>query len=280
MGGAGGMHVRLVFIFSLIAAVPTLLVVVFASWLFQSGVEFWFSDSSRGLLENANKLARGYYEQAQRDVGYESVAMAEDLRNFLSQQPITSPDFAEFYSYQVVNRKLTESAILQSGRDGKLRTAAIVDPEGNSSSARIGPDVLKRLMAATNCWSSMPMPTGSRRSSRSTCALASTFTPREVRTFSLSARASARRISSRHTRCSPAARACCSCVSTSRCSSSRWHWSVFRCGSRCVLPTGRCNPLYQLVDAARGVGAGNFSLRIEGRRGRTRSACSTAPSTA
>jgi two-component system nitrogen regulation sensor histidine kinase NtrY len=38
-----------VFLFSLIAAVPTLLVVIFASWLFQSGVEFWFSDNSRGL---------------------------------------------------------------------------------------------------------------------------------------------------------------------------------------------------------------------------------------
>lgn len=52
-----------------------LLVVIFASWLFQSGVEFWFSDNSRGLLENANKLARGYYEQTQRDVGYELMAL-------------------------------------------------------------------------------------------------------------------------------------------------------------------------------------------------------------
>jgi len=60
-GGKGRLHTQLVFLFSLIAAVPTLLVVIFASWLFQSGVEFWFSDNSRGLLENANKLARGYY---------------------------------------------------------------------------------------------------------------------------------------------------------------------------------------------------------------------------
>ncbi|MGH6787154.1 MAG: PAS domain-containing sensor histidine kinase, partial [Novosphingobium sp.] len=57
--GTGQMHVRLVFLFSIIAAIPTLLVVIFASFLFQSGVEFWFSDSSKGMLENANKLARG-----------------------------------------------------------------------------------------------------------------------------------------------------------------------------------------------------------------------------
>ena len=59
VGGSGRLHVQLVFLFSMIAAVPTLLVVIFASWLFQSGVEFWFSDNSRGVLENANKLARG-----------------------------------------------------------------------------------------------------------------------------------------------------------------------------------------------------------------------------
>ena len=128
IGGSGKLHVRLVFLFSMIAAVPTLLVVIFASWLFQSGVEFWFSDSSRGLLENANKLARGYYEQAQRDVGYETVAMAEDLEDYLRQQSIASPGFGEFYSYQMVNRKLTKSAILQRGEDGSLRTAAIADP--------------------------------------------------------------------------------------------------------------------------------------------------------
>jgi two-component system nitrogen regulation sensor histidine kinase NtrY len=58
MGRSGGMHVRLVFIFSMIAAVPTLLVVVFASFLFQSGVEFWFSDSSRGMLEKATTNRR------------------------------------------------------------------------------------------------------------------------------------------------------------------------------------------------------------------------------
>ncbi|HEX2793005.1 MAG TPA: hypothetical protein VHN58_01105, partial [Croceicoccus sp.] len=75
-GSTGRLHVRLVFFFSLIAAVPTLLVVAFASYLFQSGVEFWFSEKSRGLLEDANQLARGYYEQNLRDIGDETVAMA------------------------------------------------------------------------------------------------------------------------------------------------------------------------------------------------------------
>ena len=127
IGGSGRLHVQLVFLFSIIAAIPTLLVVIFASVLFQSGVEFWFSDNSRGLLENANKLAQGYYEQTQRDVSNETIAMSSDLRYILGQTAIISPEFAESFSYQVLQRKLDEVAILQKGADGRLRTAAIVD---------------------------------------------------------------------------------------------------------------------------------------------------------
>ena len=42
IGGRGRLHVRLVAFFSVIATVPTLLVVFFASLLFQGGVQFWY----------------------------------------------------------------------------------------------------------------------------------------------------------------------------------------------------------------------------------------------
>ncbi|MFM9934668.1 MAG: ATP-binding protein [Novosphingobium sp.] len=147
LGSSGRLHVRLVWLFSLIAAIPTLLVVVFASLLFQSGVEFWFSDNSRGMLENANSLARGYYADKLRDVGNESVAMAGDLRDYLGQAPITSQDFAEGYSWQVINRKLNESAIIERGPDGTLRTAAIVDPGRTEQRERVTPAELAKIDA-------------------------------------------------------------------------------------------------------------------------------------
>lgn len=137
LGSSGRLHVRLVWLFSLIAAIPTLLVVVFASILFQSGVEFWFSDNSRGILENANKLARGYYEDKLRDVSNQTVAMAGDIRDFLDQANIASIEFAEGYSFQVLSRQLNESAIVERGPDGGLRTAAIVDPDKNDTRERV-----------------------------------------------------------------------------------------------------------------------------------------------
>ena len=45
-GSTARLHVRLVFFFSMVAALPTLLVAGFAAFLFQTGVDFWFSDES------------------------------------------------------------------------------------------------------------------------------------------------------------------------------------------------------------------------------------------
>ncbi|EQB32370.1 sensor histidine kinase [Sphingobium ummariense] len=150
IGSDGQLHVRLVAIFSIIASVPMLLVVIFASLLFQYGVQFWFSDSARGMLQNASDLARGYYEQNLREVSDETVTMASDLRDYLNQSPVSSPRFAEGYIYQVVTRKLNRSAIIEIGKDGVARTAATVDPDSRPAAQMLSPDVVRRLAAGEN----------------------------------------------------------------------------------------------------------------------------------
>jgi two-component system, NtrC family, nitrogen regulation sensor histidine kinase NtrY len=150
IGSDGQLHVRLVAIFSIVASVPMLLVVIFASLLFQYGVQFWFSDSARGMLQNASDLARGYYEQNLREVGDETVTMASDLRDYLSQSKVSSPRFAEGYIYQVVTRKLNRSAIIEVGQDGVARTAATVDPDSRPASEMLSAEAIKRLETGEN----------------------------------------------------------------------------------------------------------------------------------
>ncbi|MEO0442039.1 MAG: ATP-binding protein, partial [Pseudomonadota bacterium] len=147
IGSNGRLHVRLVALFSLVASIPMLLVVIFASFLFQYGVEFWFSDRARGMLENANGLAQGYYEENQRDVGEETITMANDLRDYLRQARLESPEFAEGYVFQVLSRKLNESAIVEYGDDGVARTAAAVDPDNRETSNKISAEVIEKLAA-------------------------------------------------------------------------------------------------------------------------------------
>src|SRR3546814_20297664 len=97
------------------------------------------------MLQNASDLARGYYEQNLRDVRDETVTMASDLRDYLSQSNVSSPRFAEGYIYQVVTRKLNRSAIIEIGKDGVARTAATVDPESRPASEMLPPDGVQRL---------------------------------------------------------------------------------------------------------------------------------------
>lgn len=131
-GSTARLHLRLVFLFSLIAAVPTLLVVGFAAVLFQSGVDFWFSDDSRGMMANANRLAESYYEQNQEDVASETVAMASDLRFYLQSVSLVSEQWPTLFRYQAESREITEGAILQQLPDGSLRTAFVYGlGEGN-----------------------------------------------------------------------------------------------------------------------------------------------------
>ena len=265
-GGTGRLHVQLVFFFSLLAAIPTLLVVVFASFLFQSGTEFWFSDSSRGLLENANKMARGYYEQVQRDVGYESVAMAGDMRDYLTEQSIASPTFAAFYSYQVVNRKLNESAIVQKGSDGQLRTAAIVDPKGDAGRQRITTDVIRRIDAGE------PMVVNANANRIE----AVTPIDRRAGIYLYTARSSDLLAFSQGQRAENIVRAYEMLTQRARILQLRFNVALFVASLALVglsvwfalrFADRQVKPLYQLVDAARSVGSGNFSLRVEGRTG-------------
>ncbi|ENY80127.1 sensor histidine kinase [Sphingopyxis sp. MC1] len=146
-GGNGRLHVRLVALFSLIAATPTLLVVIFASLLFQFGVDFWFSDRSRGMFENAASLAQGYYQENQREVSANTFAMAKDLSDQLGRVAIDSPEFSDYYFQQVVVRSLNESAIIEIGTDGIPRTAAMIDPDKRAVESRLTPATVKRLDA-------------------------------------------------------------------------------------------------------------------------------------
>ncbi|MFT8451085.1 MAG: ATP-binding protein [Zymomonas mobilis] len=113
LGGRGRLHVRLVAIFSIVAAVPTLLVVIFASLLFQYGVSFWFSDSARTILANADRVAQSYVkENTDRIIG-DLNAMPNDFRAALSQAPIEDPRWSRFIFMQLINRGLNEVALLQ-----------------------------------------------------------------------------------------------------------------------------------------------------------------------
>src|SRR5690349_9735320 len=111
--GSGQLHTRLVALFSVIAAVPTVIVAIFASLLFQSGLEFWFSNRARGMLENTVKVAQATYQHELGRVDAEATAMSGNMAEGLSRVPIDDPRVPQALAAQTYLRSLNEAAILR-----------------------------------------------------------------------------------------------------------------------------------------------------------------------
>jgi len=123
--GSGRLHIRLVGLFSVMATVPTVLVAIFASLLFQNGLEFWFSNRARNMLENTVEVARGAYGYELGRVGNEATTMAGDLTNALERVQIDDPRFKTALGYQTYRRSLNEAAILKLGPGGEVQTLGV-----------------------------------------------------------------------------------------------------------------------------------------------------------
>jgi two-component system nitrogen regulation sensor histidine kinase NtrY len=145
IGGRGRLHVRLVALFSVIASVPTLLLVAFASLLFQSAMDFWFSERSRGMFENAALIARSAYNQELARVDGEARAMNGDFPKYFVGLPIESLEFREGLAYQVYVRNLSEAVILNATSDRGVQALALANPYDPPLAKVVTPELVAKL---------------------------------------------------------------------------------------------------------------------------------------
>ena len=261
LGLKSRLPVRLVAIFSAIAAVPTLLVVIFASLLFQYGVEFWFSDRARGMLENAATLAQENYDREVERVNLETVTMGGDLAAYLQQGPIDSPQFIEGFARQVFLRNLSEAVILTVGQDGEIRSQALVNPYDRDLERVVTPEM---IAAVRDRRSSLAVPSNDRIG-------ALTALPFGQETYLYAARVFEPELAAQLRRGAAVLDDYRTLVNRSRDLQLRFNaallglsllivalaiWIALQLADRLVQPVGR------LVDAARRVTAGDLSARV------------------
>jgi two-component system nitrogen regulation sensor histidine kinase NtrY len=99
-------------LFSAIASVPTLLVVIFASLLFQNGMQFWFSERARVVLANAENVAQIYEQEHTARLSLDLKTMGGDMVNRINSYGIDSKRFEDEFWFQTAARQFTETAIL------------------------------------------------------------------------------------------------------------------------------------------------------------------------
>ncbi|QPQ55695.1 PAS domain-containing sensor histidine kinase [Allosphingosinicella flava] len=145
VGGRGRLHVRLVALFSVIATVPTLMVVIFASLLFQSGFQFWFSDKARTILENADNVAQVYSAENKDRIFRDVQAASGDVVGAINQYGLDTVEFGDYLLYQAVVRDLSEMAVVTVSSAGELQLRAFVNLDDRPLERRIPPETLSQL---------------------------------------------------------------------------------------------------------------------------------------
>ncbi|WP_448658124.1 sensor histidine kinase [Sphingomonas sp. CJ99] len=148
IGGSGRLHVRLVALFSVLASVPMLFVTVFASLLFQYGVEFWYSDRARDMIERAASLANDSYVEMTRWVDRENIALANDIGNLLANDyGFDTPEFVTIFGQSVLQRSLAESIVFSVSPQGEILTFALLDPYERGLAGNIRLEDVRQIQA-------------------------------------------------------------------------------------------------------------------------------------
>ncbi|MEA3033170.1 MAG: two-component system, NtrC family, nitrogen regulation sensor histidine kinase NtrY, partial [Sphingomonadales bacterium] len=146
-GGRGRLHVRLVALFSAIASVPTLLVVIFASVLFQNGMQFWFSERAKTVLTSAENVSQIYEREHVRRIRVDVEVMGADLVQRINWYGLDSGRFYNELLNQIAGRQLKEAAVLTLDPRGRLHQRVKWNPDRRPLGAQLDPKMLVAMSA-------------------------------------------------------------------------------------------------------------------------------------
>jgi two-component system nitrogen regulation sensor histidine kinase NtrY len=86
---------RLVSIFSLLAVVPSVMMSIFSAIFFHNGIEAWFNERNRIVLEESLNVAQSYLSEHKRNTLDDCLAIAKTLEYHLERMP-DDYDYAPF----------------------------------------------------------------------------------------------------------------------------------------------------------------------------------------
>lgn len=112
------LHVRLVVIFSIMAALPAILMAIFSSFFFHFGVQSWFSDNVRTAVFDSQVVAEAYLEEHQQVIKADILAMANDIDRQAALMMDANAAYNRVLDTQSLIRNLSEALIFDEA--GKI----------------------------------------------------------------------------------------------------------------------------------------------------------------
>ncbi len=108
------LHVRLVYIFSVMAAVPAIVMTVFSVFFFNFGIQTWFSERVQTAVIESQEVAQAYLVEHREVIRADTLAMANDMDRQATLFLSNKEAFERALETQSFLRNLAEAIIFDS----------------------------------------------------------------------------------------------------------------------------------------------------------------------
>jgi two-component system nitrogen regulation sensor histidine kinase NtrY len=95
---AARLHIRIVALFSLVAAAPAVLLAFAASFSLDRGLDNWFSTRTQAIVNNSLSIAQAYAEQQATQLRLDTVAVKQELERSPTLMTDDPPRFETFFA--------------------------------------------------------------------------------------------------------------------------------------------------------------------------------------
>ena len=119
---AARLHVRIVVLFSLVAAVPAIVVAIVASVTLNVGLDRWFAIRTKDIVNSSISIAKSYVEENARNLQGTTLSMAVDVDAARTLYSLDRNGFKQLLDQQSAGRGLLQASLLKD--DGTVLIAS------------------------------------------------------------------------------------------------------------------------------------------------------------
>ena len=122
---AARLHVRIVGLFALVAAVPAILVAIVASVTLDLGLDRWFEVRTKQIVESSVSVARAYMDESRRVLTGNTISMSSDLDRARQIYNLDRPGFQNLMTLHAKGRGFIRADLMR--RNGEVIVSAKTD---------------------------------------------------------------------------------------------------------------------------------------------------------
>jgi len=145
---ASRLHVRIVAMFALVAAIPAIMVAIIASITLNIGLDRWFEIRTKTIVNSSLSIADAYVQENARNLQGTTLSMAFDLDNARQLYGLDRTGFLDLLNKEAVGRGLAHAALVKPDGSYVMSAKTNTDfampepPEGSIQEAENGRPLL------------------------------------------------------------------------------------------------------------------------------------------